>query len=222
MGQASGATLPRLEGRDIVLALWNTSGRRDMRAAVIIAVAYLLGSLSPAYLFGKALLGVDLRDVGSRNLGARNAGREIGRSVGVVVWFLDMAKGALAVLAARAAGGNTALAVAAGAAAVAGHNWPLYHGLRGGRGASTAMGATFVLLPLPMAVGLAAWVLVALVSRSFYLGGLIAYAATVASAFAAGARGLLAWSPLLVAGPLAARHVPAFVQLVRSKTFRLP
>jgi len=186
------------------------------------AAAYVLGSISPAYLFGRTLRGIDLRDIGSRNLGARNAGRELGRPVGVTVWILDMAKGAAAVALARAAGGGTALEIACGACAVAGHNWPAWHGLRGGRGASTAMGAVFVILPIEMAIGLGVWTLISLVSGSLYLGGIVAYPLTCVLALLWGNTGARASSPLLIALPLFARHIPAVVEQIRSRKVHLP
>ena len=82
------------------------------------------------------------------------AGRILGRWIGVTVWLLDMAKGAAAVLLAARLGVSLPFVVACGSAAVCGHNWPVFHGFRGGRGASTVMGAVFALLPLEMAIGL--------------------------------------------------------------------
>jgi glycerol-3-phosphate acyltransferase PlsY len=189
---------------------------------VLLIGSYLLGSISPAYIFGRCMRGIDLREVGSRNLGARNAARTLGRPVGVTVWLLDMAKGAAAVIASTRLGAPLPLAIGCGAAAVCGHNWPLFHGLRGGRGASTVMGATFALLPLEMAAGLALWVAVSHFSKSLYLGGLIAYPATTALALFAGRPGARAWSPLLIALPLMLRHVPAVVEQVRTRKLRLP
>ena len=69
-----------------------------LKPLALIVGAYLIGSLSPAYALGRLIRGIDLREVGSRNLGARNAARTLGRPAGVLVWALDMAKGATAVL----------------------------------------------------------------------------------------------------------------------------
>jgi len=184
--------------------------------------AYLIGSFSPAYWLGHLMRGIDLREVGSGNLGARNAGRELGRHAGIAVWILDMCKGAGAVLLARAVGSPAALQIAAGAAAVTGHNWPVFHGFRGGRGASTAMGAAFVLAPLGMLAGFAVWIAVSLTSHSFYLGGVVGFVAAAVAATALGGGTLAAASPLLVAVPLVLRHVPAIVLRVRTRRLDLP
>ena len=61
---------------------------------------YLIGSISFALLLAK-FKGIDLREFGSGNLGATNAGRALGKKFGIVVYWLDMIKGALPVLLAR-------------------------------------------------------------------------------------------------------------------------
>jgi glycerol-3-phosphate acyltransferase PlsY len=193
-----------------------------LRAVSLLLASYLIGSVSPAYILGRSMRGIDLRDVGSRNLGARNAARILGRPVGVAVWALDMAKGAATVLLSTRLGAPLPIAVACGAGAICGHNWPVFHGFRGGRGASTVMGATFALLPLEMAAGLGLWVAISHFSKSLYLGGLIAYPATAALALLAGKTGVRAWSPLLIALPLMLRHVPAVIEQIRSRKLRLP
>lgn len=193
-----------------------------LRPIALLLLSYGIGSVSPAYILGRSMRGIDLRAVGSLNLGARNAGRILGRRVGVAVWVLDMAKGAAAVILSRLLGAPLPLAVACGAAAVCGHNWPVFHGLRGGRGASTVMGATFALLPIEMAIGLGLWVIVSHVSKSLYLGGLVAHPVTVGLAFLFGSTGVRAWSPLLIALPLMVRHVPAVVHQIRRRRLRLP
>jgi len=193
-----------------------------LKPAALLLGSYVLGSISPSYILGRSLRGIDLRAFGSRNLGARNVARTLGRPAGVLVWTLDMAKGAAAVILSSRLGAPLPLAVGCGAAAVCGHIWPILHGFRGGRGASTVMGATFALLPLEMAVGLALWAAVSHFSRSLYLGGLIAYPTTTALALLLGRTGVRPWSPLLIALPLMLRHVPAVVEQVRSRRLRLP
>jgi hypothetical protein len=84
------------------------------------------------------------------------------------------------------------------------------------------MGATFVLVPVEMAIGLGIWVAVSHRTGSLYLGGLIAYPATTALAFVLGKSGFLAWSPLLIAVPLMLRHVPAVAKQIRARKLHLP
>ena len=112
-------------------------------------IAYLLGSLLGAMLIG-ALRGVDIRETGSGNAGGTNALRTQGFWFAVGVALIDVGKGALAVawlpgwqpmgLPADPLVDRGWLAVACGAAAVAGHIWPLWHEFRGGKGGATLLG----------------------------------------------------------------------------------
>jgi glycerol-3-phosphate acyltransferase PlsY len=193
-----------------------------LQALLLVILSYLLGAVSPAYILGRAVKGVDLRQAGSGNLGARNAGRVLGKPLGMAVWLLDAAKGALPVAVAARLGQDTLVAVLCGAAAVSGHIWPIYYGFRGGRGASTALGATFALLRAETMAGLAVWVIVSHLSKSLYVGGLVASPVTSAFAFLAGKTGLRALSPLIIAIPLIVRHVPDVVSQIRERRLHLP
>ena len=126
----------------------------DWVAALV--TAYLLGSLPTAYLAGRILTGKDIRQHGDHNPGAENAYRNIGHKAGLTVGALDIGKGILAVLIARLITGHEAGEMAAGALAVAGHNWPVFLQMRGGRGAATTVGVVMAIMPIPaIPVGLA-------------------------------------------------------------------
>lgn len=117
-----------------------------------VALGYLLGSVPTAYLAGRILKGVDIRQIGDGNMGAANAYRQLGPRVGFMVGIVDAAKGALAVLIALAADAPQAVVLLAGAAAVFGHNWPIFLGFRGGRGESTTIGVMLAVLTVPMLI----------------------------------------------------------------------
>ncbi len=109
--------------------------------------AYLLGSISSAILLAKRR-GIDLREAGSGNPGATNARRVLGEGAGRLVLAFDAGKGALPSLVARATlGADDPWKAATGAAAALGHCFPIWHGLRGGKGAATAAGVLLVLVP---------------------------------------------------------------------------
>ena len=97
----------------------------SMTAIVIIAVAYLLGSIPFGLLIGKSR-GVDVRKAGSGNIGATNVARTVGKKLGIIVLLLDACKGALpivALLIMDAAGAHveTWWLASAGFAAILGH-----------------------------------------------------------------------------------------------------
>lgn len=138
-----------------------------MVTALIIAGAYLWGAVPSAYLAGRFLKGIDIRDYGSGNVGAANVGEHVGRWTGIGLGAFDMlGKGTLPIVVARLLDQSLAAQGAVGAAAIAGHNWSPYIRFTGGRGIATAMGAL---------VGLSMWlelltvaVLFGWIGRSIY------------------------------------------------------
>lgn len=107
---------------------------------ITICASYLLGSIPTAYIFGRLLKGIDIRDFGSGNVGATNALRVLGKPVGITVLIIDILKGVLAV----ALLGNLLsakvsflppeiLRVMSGLCAIAGHNWTIFLNFKGGK-----------------------------------------------------------------------------------------
>jgi len=120
---------------------------------LVVLAAYALGTFPTAQLVGRRF-GFDPTTTGSGNPGASNATRIGGAKAGALVLLGDAGKGALAAGVGLAVDGRM-LAWLAGAAAVAGHLWPVTRGLRGGKGVATAAGAALVCAPLaflPLAV----------------------------------------------------------------------
>ena len=119
---------------------------------LIVLLGYFLGSIPTAYVAGRLLKGGDIRQMGDGNVGAANAFHQLGAKVGIAVFFVDAGKGALAILIAQAANIPQAAVLFTGVAAVAGHNWPVFIGFRGGRGESIAIGVLLTLITQPMLI----------------------------------------------------------------------
>ena len=133
---------------------------------------YLIGSISFALLLAK-FKGINLREIGSGNLGATNAGRALGKKLGVVVYWLDMLKGALPVLAAKLIfAEDVNVAVLVGVGAYLGHIWPLYLGFKGGKGVATLSGVLLVLAPLPTLIAGIAFFSTVVISGMMSVGSL--------------------------------------------------
>ena len=129
------------------------------------AVAYALGSIPTAFLVGKLVRGIDVREAGEGNVGARNAFHEVGHRWGLVVFAVDIGKGvAVALLFARSP--LWQLAVAA-FFLVLGHAYPVWLRLVGGKGLACAGGFTIALFPWAALIGGAATGVVWLVTRRF-------------------------------------------------------
>lgn len=114
-----------------------------------MVMAYLIGAIPSAYVAGRLVKGKDIREEGDRNPGAGNTYRTIGPKAGMVVGAIDIGKGAIAVLVARALTDGTGAQMMAGVVAIIGHNWPIFLKLRGGRGAASALGVFIALVPMP-------------------------------------------------------------------------
>ena len=143
--------------------------------ALTALLAYLLGSVPFGILITRAMGLGDLRAIGSGNIGATNVLRTGNRGAALATLLLDAAKGAVAVLVARAAFGIDA-AQLAGLCAFFGHLFPVWLGFRGGKGVATFLG---ILLALAFPVGLAAcatWAVTAAITRISSLSALMAAA----------------------------------------------
>jgi len=119
---------------------------------LVVLLGYFLGSIPTAFIAGHLLKGTDIRQLGDGNVGARNAFYEIGAKTGIVVFFIDVGKGALAIIIAQTAELPLLAVLLTGVAAVAGHNWPVFIGFKGGRGEATTIGVLLSLITQPMLI----------------------------------------------------------------------
>ncbi|MCS7235564.1 MAG: glycerol-3-phosphate 1-O-acyltransferase PlsY [Armatimonadota bacterium] len=145
-----------------------------MTGPLLLLAAYLLGSVPTGLWVVRAVLGVDVRQLGSGNTGTTNVYRVAGPWVGAVVLLLDAAKGALPVLASGALGLGAGWTVAAGLSSVVGHNWSVFLGFRGGKGVATSLGALTALSPTAAAVAVVVWGTAVVVTRYASVGSLLA------------------------------------------------
>ncbi len=134
--------------------------------ALALALSYLLGSVSFAVLVSRAMRQADPRTYGSGNPGATNVLRGGNRVAAALTLLGDAAKGALAVwLGTWAGAGQQWLAIACGAAAFAGHVFPVFLGFRGGKGVATFLGVLLAFQPWLGVACCAAWLVIARLSR---------------------------------------------------------
>jgi acyl phosphate:glycerol-3-phosphate acyltransferase len=180
-----------------------------MRLALLLVAAavggYLIGAVSPATLLARRR-GIDLARTGSGNPGATNVGRVLGRSAGIAVGLLDVAKGAVPAAAFGLADQRAGLL--AGFAAVLGHVTSPYLRGRGGRGVATSAGAVLGSVPLLLPVLLGVWLVVVLASRWVALASMLAALGLVPGAYLLGERGLTLLWAAAIALVVIVRHQP--------------
>ncbi|MGM0880485.1 MAG: glycerol-3-phosphate 1-O-acyltransferase PlsY [Bacillota bacterium] len=145
---------------------------------IAVALSYLLGSVSFSIVIAKYVKGIDIRQHGSGNAGATNTLRVLGKGPGLLVFFLDIAKGVAAVWIGHGLGQNAWIPVLCGLAAIAGHNWPIWFRFKGGKGIATTVGVIATLAFVPaLCAGIVAIVTIAL-TRYVSLGSLLFAALT--------------------------------------------
>lgn len=118
-----------------------------VQAALLILVAYLVGSIPAAYLAGRWTKGLDLRQYGSGTVSGSMVWEHVARWAIVPVGLFDLAKVALPTWLGLRLGLGTPVAVAAGLAAVVGHCWPVFLHFHGGRGLGGFLGVLVVIFP---------------------------------------------------------------------------
>lgn len=124
-----------------------------LTSALLLPLAgYLSGSILPADILARRR-GVDFRATG-KNPGTAETFRHFGFWAAVLVYALDATKALVPLVAAKLLRVPGWSLVLTAAAAVAGHNWSLYHRFWGGKGLATASGAFLFLLPLNFAIAL--------------------------------------------------------------------
>lgn len=158
---------------------------------LLCIAAYLLGAIPFGLLLGR-LKGVDVRTVGSGNIGATNVFRSVSKPLGILTFALDFLKGLVPALFFPMIGkmlwpGFQSLenyaGLLCGAAAIVGHNWPVYLKFRGGKGIATSAGMLLGVAPGAVGVGLLSWILLFVVTRYVSIASIGAAIAVPAAAW---------------------------------------
>jgi glycerol-3-phosphate acyltransferase PlsY len=118
-----------------------------VKSVALVAGGYLIGSIPTAYLVSRWLKGIDLRLYGSGTVSGSMVWEHVARWAVVPVGLFDVGKAALPAWLGLRLGLGMPVAAAAGIAAVAGHNWPLYLRFTGGRGLGCFLGLLLVIFP---------------------------------------------------------------------------
>ena len=151
-------------------------GETLTNALLLVLAAYVAGATPSAFWIGRAFFGKDLRTLGSCNLGATNALRVLGWRAALPVVVVDAFKGFAPVWWFPGLDDQTAAwwTVVYGAAAIVGHVFSFWVRFRGGKGVATSAGVLAGVAPVAGVVGLVAWVLALLVSRTVSVASLVA------------------------------------------------
>lgn len=150
-------------------------------AALILS--FLLGAIPFSLIVGKMRKGIDLRECGSGNLGATNVFRNLGPFWGAVVLFLDIGKGAAAIILTQILHTMFVnepiihidlILLLAAVAVVFGHTVSPFAGFKGGKGVATSCGVCLVLAPYPTLISLSVFAAVMTFTRVVSLASISA------------------------------------------------
>jgi len=130
-----------------------------------VPLAYLIGSFPSTLIIGSLVKRTDMRVEGDGKISAAAVYRRMGRIPYVIVVLMDIGKGALAVVAARALTDLMPLILVAGYFAVVGHCWSVFMKFQGGLGATAICGVLGATVFWPLVIGLAVGIVFQLISR---------------------------------------------------------
>ena len=129
-------------------------------ALFALLAGYLIGSIPTGVLLARLFRAPDPRVTGSTHTGASNVFRSAGPIAGALTGAFDFAKGALAVWLVQLLFPSPWVVPLTGAAAVAGHCWPIFTNFHGGMGVATAAGLAVWQFPIVLPIFAVAYLVV--------------------------------------------------------------
>lgn len=150
--------------------------------AILIIIAYLLGSIPSAVWIGQRYFGIDIREYGSKNAGTTNVLRVLGWKACIPVFVMDFIKGfvAVTIMSLLAYDENISspmlinLKIAATVVVVLGHIFPLFADFKGGKGVATIIGAVTGIHPTIALLCFGVWVVVFMICNYVSVASMIA------------------------------------------------
>jgi glycerol-3-phosphate acyltransferase PlsY len=141
--------------------------------AILLVLAYLIGSIPFGLVVGKLFYGVDVREHGSGNVGTTNVFRVLGKKAGIAVMISDILKGYVPA-AIAAALFDPWVAIFIAAAPVLGHIYSIFLKGKGGKGIATGAGVVLALVPVAFAIIFSTWLILIVLTRYVSVASLVA------------------------------------------------
>jgi len=164
---------------------------------------------------------VDLRKFGSKNIGATNAYRVLGPWPALWVFLTDAVKGVLGVAIGQYLLGTPLALLAGGIAAIAGHNWSIFLGFKGGRGVATGLGVIAILVPKVTAIVFAVWAAIVYISRYVSLASITAAALVPVLMLVFGEKTEYLYFGVIAALFVIFRHKPNIERLLKGNELKI-
>lgn len=113
---------------------------------IMAIIAYCIGSVNFSVIISKKMAGFDVREKGSGCAGTTNMLRAVGKKAAAITLVCDILKGVVTIAISMILGkivkdvNQELLLQVAGIAVVIGHTFPIFFGLKGGKGVATSLG----------------------------------------------------------------------------------
>jgi len=125
-----------------------------LRILISALLSYLLGSISPSYILGRILKGIDIREHGDGNAGTVNTYHILGLFPAIITAIFDLSKGLISFyISSRFLNLEGFLLSIPIVFSVLGHIFPFYLNFRGGQGAGTSTGFLLYFLAIQISRG---------------------------------------------------------------------
>ncbi len=120
-----------------------------MERLICLVIGYVIGCIQTAYIVGKLMGKIDIRDFGSGNAGTTNVTRVLGAKAGIIVFISDIMKAVVAYIICalifeqgNVVSDNSVIpyGIYAGVGVILGHDFPFYLKFKGGKGIASTLG----------------------------------------------------------------------------------
>lgn len=140
-------------------------------------IGYLTGSIPFGLVFTRLAGLGDIRKVGSGNIGATNVLRTGRKDLALATLLCDIGKAAVIAFIFQTLFHSQNIGLTAGAAAVIGHNYPLWLHFKGGKGVASTIGLMLSVTPVTGIITVLCWLATAFVFHYSSLAALTALTA---------------------------------------------
>lgn len=178
-----------------------------IKVILLACGGYLLGSLPSAYLVARWLKHVDLRETGNGRLGTSYTYKNAGFWAAALVLVADVGKGAVAIVIARQFSQSQAAILVTGLAAILGHDWSIFMGMKGGKGAATTYGVLAAVMFPELLLALSLVLIPYLLLHRSGLMTAIAFVMMSLFSWKFGRSGLIITTPIILAIPMVLKHL---------------
>ena len=185
-----------------------------------LTAAFLLGSIPFGFLIAR-LKKIDIRQFGSGNVGATNVARILGPKYGILVFLLDLLKGACATYLAMHLGLPPFWIIMTGLAAILGHSFSPFLRFKGGRGVATGFGVLLGIAPDIFVFILIISAIIIWATRYVSVASIVGSITTTILMFVLNKERTYSWAILIITVMIILKHIPNIKRLMAGKELKV-